>query len=387
VLSRAFVLRSRNLLASGIGSGEVGLRLIGDPESMELSHCLSRCLSEVLARTMATKTTLLSNGVAMPVFQLGTAHLVPSPNRSDGGADALPNGFVGFLPERTYRQIDLALQSNIRAFDTAAIYRSHRQIGTVLGEWWRSGKLESRSSVWITSKIFHPLASVAFRRSHLSDLSSMTVEEVRESVRRQFEESLDDLGAGYVDLMLLHWPSGHQPSDEDDASSPKLLARQRRLAAWSVLEEVYGLGWARSIGVSNFSPVHLEQLKEDGAIIRPMVNQIEASVTLQYTNILEYCLANDIVPQAYSPFGRGYRELPSRVHELAVKYNKDAGQIALRYLLQLGYSVTYLTTSENRMVSNTQLFDFELSQGEMDELATFNRPDGGWGLPDPNGLD
>lgn len=118
-----------------------------------------------------------------------------------------------------------------------------------------------------------------------------------------------------------------------------------------------------------------------------MVNQIEASVTLQYTNILEYCLANDIVPQAYSPFGRGYRELPSRVHELAVKYNKDAGQIALRYLLQLGYSVTYLTTSENRMVSNTQLFDFELSQGEMDELATFNRPDGGWGLPDPNGLD
>ena len=335
---------------------------------------------------MTTRTTQLSNGVAMPVLQLGTAHLVPSPNRHDDGANALPNGFVGFLPERTYRQIDLALQNNVRAFDTAAIYRSHRQIGAVLGEWWRNGKLESRSSVWITTKIFHPSAPVAFRKSHLPDLSSMTVEQISESVRRQFEESLDDLGVGYVDLMLLHWPSEHRRSVGDDASSTK-LARQRRLAAWRVLEEVYGLGWARAIGVSNFSPIHLDQLKEDGALIQPMVNQIEASVTLQYTNILEYCLANGIVPQAYSPFGRGYRELPPRVHELAVKYNKDAGQIALRYLLQLGYSVTYLTTSENRMVSNTQLFDFELTRQEMVELETFNRPDGGWGLPNPNDLD
>jgi diketogulonate reductase-like aldo/keto reductase len=334
---------------------------------------------------MSTRTTQLSNGVAMPILQLGTAHLIPSPHRGgDGAASTLPNGFVGFLPEQTYRQIDQALQNNVRAFDTAAIYRSHRQIGAVLGEWWRSGKLEARSSVWITSKIFHPFASVAFRRSHLPDLSSMTVEQIRESVRRQFEESLDDLGVGYVDLMLLHWPSEHRPSG--DASSAK-LARQRRFAAWRVLEEVYGLGWARAIGVSNFSPVHLEQLKEDGALVRPMVNQIEASVTLQHTNILEYCLANGIVPQAYSPFGRGYRELPPRVHELAAKYSKDAGQIALRYLLQLGYSVTYLTSSESRMVSNTQLFDFELSRAEMDELATFNSPDGGWGLPNPNDLD
>jgi len=313
----------------------------------------------------------------MPILQLGTAQLVTLPNVRDD----LPPNFTGFLPEQVHRQLELALQSGVRAFDTAAIYRSHRPMGRVLGEWWRTGQLTSRREIWITSKVFHPFSSVGYRRTHMPDLSDLTPGQVDLEVNRCFEESLDDLGIGYVDLMLLHWPS--EPHRGDAAQN-----RRRRLAAWQALEDLYEKGWARAIGVSNFSPVHLDQLQEDGARITPMVNQIEASVTLQYPNILDYCLRHNIVVQAYSPLGRGYKELPHLVSELAQKHGKDVGQICFRYLWQLGYrSITYLTNAKSRMVTNTHIFDFELSDKEMMELNRLNRPDGGWGLPDPNTLE
>jgi diketogulonate reductase-like aldo/keto reductase len=255
-------------------------------------------------------------------------------------------------------------------------------MGRVLGEWWRTGKLTDRQDVWLTSKVHHPDATaVCFGVSHMPEWHHMTPAQVSQETKRHFEESLVELGVGYVDLMLLHWPSGHGLGDAD-------TNRQRRLAAWKVLEEVYEKGWCRAIGVSNFSPTHLEQLKHDGAEIVPMVNQIEASITLQYPEIVQYCLANKIVPQAYSPLGRGIGpEIPEVATTIAAKYGKDVGQVAFRYLIQLGYAVTYLTNSERRMVSNTNVFDFFLSNEEMEQLTALNRPDGGWGLPSPMELD
>lgn len=175
-----------------------------------------------------------------------------------------------------------------------------------------------------------------------------------------------------MDLMLLHWPNG---------------GREKRLAAWQVLEKLYERGWARAIGVSNFSIGHMEQLQQDGATIVPMVNQIEASVTLQYTDIVEYCKSNNIVPMAFSPFGRGVKELPEELQDLASKYDKNVGQIAIKYLLQIGYVVTYLSNSKSHIVSNQNVFDFTLTTKEMDLIHGLNRPDGGWGLPSPNEIE
>lgn len=315
----------------------------------------------------------------MPLLQLGTAHLV-----TQAGVDpTLPPHFVGMLPERTYRQLELALQQGLRALDTALIYGSHGPIGAVLGEWWRTHPLQTRTDIWITTKVFHPNATqVTFGLSHMPTMEQMTPEQVTVLTREHVETSLLQLGVGYVDLLLLHWPSGlHEGSVAEN--------RQRRIAAWKVLEDLYmNKGWARAIGVSNFSPRHLEQLKEDGALIVPMINQIEASVTLQYTDIVEYCLINGIVPQAYSPFGRGLTELPTRqLQEIADKYGKqNIGQVAIKYLLQLGYAVTYLSNSADRILSNTDVFDFELNEQEMQLLKRLHRPDGGWGLPKPHDL-
>jgi diketogulonate reductase-like aldo/keto reductase len=321
-------------------------------------------------------THKLHNGVEMPLLSLGTAQLVTVPNVKP----ELPQHFIGFLPEKNYRQVELALTIGVRAFDTAFIYRSQPPMGRVLAEWFRTGRLESRQDVWITSKVFHaPSATNTFEISHMADLPNMTPEQVSKETKRHFEMSLHELGVGYIDLMLLHWPSLPSMPDAE-------MNRQRRLEAWKILEQMYNRGWARAIGVSNFSPEHLEQLKEDGAKIVPMVNQIEASVTLQYPEIVKYCVDNNILPQAYSPLGRGLSEMPDLVHTIGEKHGKDAGQVSFRYLLQLGYAVTYLTNSEKRMVSNAQVFDFELSDGEMAQLTSLNRPDGGWGLPNPNDL-
>lgn len=312
----------------------------------------------------------------MPLLQLGTAQLI-----TKSGVDQnLPESFVGMVPEQTYRQIEMALQNGLRSFDSALIYRSQPAIGAVLGEWWRTGKLAHRRDVWITTKVFHPNATaMTFGITHMPDMHSFSPLEASVQTLEHFEKSLMQLGVGFVDMVLLHWPSGHLEGSVTEN-------RQLRIAAWRVLEQVYNKGWARAIGVSNFSPDHLEQLKEDGATVVPMVNQVEASVTLQYPEIVKYCQDNGIVPQAYSPFGRGLAQLPKELHPLAAKYKKDLGQIAIKYLLQLGYAVVYLSNSPERMVTNHQLFDFDLTADEMALLNGLNRPDGGWGLPSPHTL-
>jgi hypothetical protein len=112
-----------------------------------------------LASVPSVPTQKLHNGVEMPLLVLGTAQLCLEP----GVKPELPSNFIGFLPEKNYRQMELALKTGIRAFDTAFIYRSQPPMGRVLAEWWRTGRLESRQEIWITSKIFHaPSAAVAF---------------------------------------------------------------------------------------------------------------------------------------------------------------------------------------------------------------------------------
>jgi diketogulonate reductase-like aldo/keto reductase len=339
--------------------------------------CLGLAENENYCRDLPTKT--LHNGVELPVFSLGTAQLIHKPNIYP---DA-PQDFAGFLTERGYRQTELSLQKGLRSFDSAYIYRSHQALGRVLGEWWRVGKIK-REDVFLVTKVFHPAAEsaktdIAFQSVQIPNLDQLSPKQVEETVRLHFEQSLRELGVGYVDLMLLHWPGPWQGGKES-------TNRHRRIAAWKVLEEMYEKRWARAIGVSNFCPKHLEQLKQDGASIVPMVNQFEASVTLQYTDILDYCQQNNIVPQAYSPLGRGVKDLPPLVSELARKYSKDEAQICFRYLYQLGYAIVFMTNSPERMVSNTEIFEFELSPKEIEALSALHHLDGGWGLPNPADL-
>jgi diketogulonate reductase-like aldo/keto reductase len=329
-------------------------------------------LAEVLSSdgTCRIPTIALSNGVEMPQLMLGTAHL--------RFADDIPSNprFNGLLPEETFASLNHALQAGWRGIDTAFVYRSHRAIGQVLGYWFMQQKLH-RSDIFLTTKVFHGSPSIATTDSCMQNMDKMTPEEAAQLTSKHIEESMNQVGVGYFDLILLHWPGEFHSQDTGN--------RARRIAVWRVLESYYQRGWARAIGVSNFSEIHLQQLLDDGAAITPHVNQIEASVYLQFNKIVKYCQEHDIVVQAYSPLGRGVTNALNDpvVLQIAKKYGRDAGQVSMRYLLQKGYSLTCLSSSPERLVSNQEIFYFTLDQDDMIKLDGLNRPDGTWGLPKP----
>ena len=329
----------------------------------------------------------LANGVEMPVLSLGTAHVVTQPNNKD---PKIPANFMGFRPDQVGRQMQLALESGIRSFESARIYRSHRIMGQVLGEWFRTGQLQ-RHEVFLTTKVFHGSAvQVATKNSHMWQMDDLTPEEVTTRVEEEIEEALADLQVGHIDLLLLHWPAASRRPDSGDNSKEADENRKRRLAAWKVLENYYEKGWLRAIGVSNFSEHHLKQLKEDGATITPMVNQIESSFYVQYSNIFNYCKQEGIVCQAFSPFRRGTMLEPTSeklLEDIARRYSKNVGQMALRYLIQSGYVVVFGSTSAGRMYGNQNIFDFRLTEEDMATLRKLSRPDGNWGLMTPYEID
>lgn len=260
-------------------------------------------------------TITLSNGVQMPAIAIGTAPL------SSSKAEAPPSNpnFVGFFPEKVTRSVHLGLQAGLRHIDTALLYRCHGHVAHVLRQWFMEGEL-SREDVFITSKVFHGPAPGFGLDDTTIDSSSLSVEEITTKMHAHFEKCLVELGVGYVDLMLLHWPSagGGAGNDINNNNDGNISGsgrdgmveidpnnRAKRLAAWKVLEHYYNMGWARSIGVSNFHEVHIQHLLDDGASIVPQVNQLETSVYIQHTKIIQYCQEKGIVVFAFSAFGRG----------------------------------------------------------------------------------
>lgn len=355
--------------------------------------------------TEADKTIVtLANGVEMPVLALGAAPLMT--NEEDSSAFHPLNAFNGFLPEQICRSAHELLEMKAEAIksssdrgkpvhiDTALVYRTHPHIRQALFNALATGKIE-RSDVFLTTKVFHPSYSFGpedLGQSMPFDAETMAYDDVYKFVYKQFQQSLHECGVGYFDLVLLHWPGRNHPKADAIGNS------ERRLAAWNVLEDCYAKGWTRSIGVSNFSERHLEQLQMMNSrgglknpskpLVKPHVNQIEASVFLQHKGILKYCRENDIVPMAYSPLGRGCTHVTKdeTVLKLAAKYKKDAGQVAMKYLLQKGYkSVVFWTTNVQRIRSNHDIHDFELEQSELEALDALNRSDGSgtWGLTSP----
>jgi diketogulonate reductase-like aldo/keto reductase len=323
---------------------------------------------------MAIPTVTLSNGVEMPVLSVGLAFW----NTKKGAIEHNP-AFTGFVPEQCYRSVELALRAGLRSFDTALVYRTHAPTRSVLSKWFLEGKIE-RKDLWIASKVYHFPSDHFGQSNTVVDMARLSPEQVTRTVTKHVEQCLQELGMGYLDLLLLHWPAPPAPPDSIDP-----LHRRRRLAAWQVLEEYYDRGWLRAIGVSNFTEIHLQQLQEDGAKIVPMVNQIEASVFLQWNDIVKYCQTNNIHVQAFSPLGHGATNVvnDATVKELAVEHNKDAGQIAMRYLIQKGYSVVFSSSSAARLQSNQNLFDYALSEEDMKRLDALNGTSGSTGQPSP----
>jgi len=215
-----------------------------------------------------------------------------------------------------------ALELGYRHIDTAQAYGNEESVGQGLRE---SGL--PRNEVFITTK-FYP---------------------ARKDPAAEAERSLQRLGVDYVDLYIIHWPQG----------GPTW--------AWPGMERARELGYARSIGVSNFGVDDLRQLLPT-ATVPPVVNQVQFSPYEYRKALLDECGENGIALEAYSPLGTGRHLRSDAVAQIAQRYGRTPAQVLLRWCIERDVPVIPKSTHRERIAENGEVFDFALSDEDVAEL-------------------
>ncbi len=227
--------------------------------------------------------------------------------------------------------VQSALETGYRSIDTAAVYGNECGVGKAIRE-----SNIPREDIFLTTKVWNS-----------EQRASRTLS--------AFEESLERLKTNYVDLYLVHWPvSGCY------------------LETWRVMEEIYQSGRAKAIGVSNFLIPHLEDVLRDSEIV-PAVNQVEFHPYLVQPELLKFCQNHKIQFEAWSPLMQGQIVNVETVQKIAEKYQKTPAQIALRWNLQHGVVTIPKSIHPNRITENAQIFDFEISQEDMQLLDALDQ--------------
>jgi methylglyoxal/glyoxal reductase len=268
-------------------------------------------------------TTTLHNGVKMPWFGLGVFKVKEGSEVVDSVKAAIKNGY--------------------KSIDTAAVYQNEEGVGQAIKE---AGV--PREELFITTKVWN-------------------ADQGYETTLNAFETSMEKLGLEYLDLYLIHWPVAGKYKE-----------------TWKALEKLYKDGRVRAIGVSNFHVHHLKDLMAD-AEIKPMVNQGEYHPHLAQTELLEFCKAEGIQMEAWSPLKQGELLSEPTIVEIAEKHGKSPAQVILRWDLQNGVVTIPKSIKEHRIVENADVFNFELTAEDMDRLNSLNKDERVG--PDPDNFD
>ncbi|WP_069824963.1 aldo/keto reductase [Pediococcus pentosaceus] len=256
---------------------------------------------------------MLNNGTAIPGLGLGVFQ-IPDADTAQVVANGIKNGY--------------------RLIDTAQIYGNEAGTGAGIKAGLAATGLK-RADLFVTSKVWN---------DHLSYDETIAA----------FESSLKKLGLDYLDLYLIHWPGDNAFQD-----------------AWRALETLYKQGKIKAIGVSNFQIHHLQSLAEF-AEITPVINQIETHPQLSQLEMREYAAKHDIKVQAWSPLMQGKILDNAVLAKIAQKYNKSVAQIVLRWDVQQNILLVVKSVRAERMLSNAQIFDFELAPEDMDQINALN---------------
>ncbi len=260
-------------------------------------------------------TITLHNGVKMPGLGLGVFKVEEGPDLVNAVRAAIVHGY--------------------RSIDTAAIYGNEQGVGEGIVAGIKETGIK-REDLFITSKVWN------------SDLGY-------ESTIEAYETSLNKLGLDYLDLYLIHWP-----------------VEGKYQEAWRALETLYTEGKVKAIGVSNFQIHHLENLMKSATIL-PMVNQVERHPRLTNKEVLAYCREKGIQLEAWSPLMQGQILDNEVLQSIAEKHGKSTAQVILRWNLQEQVVVIPKSIKEHRIIANADLYDFELTQIEMDQIDQLNQ--------------
>ena len=256
-----------------------------------------------------TPSITLNNGVQIPQVGFGVFQIPPDQTRT-AVADAIEVGY--------------------RHIDTAMLYKNERAVGEAI----RSSGLAA-GEIFVTTKCWN-------------------TDQGYDAAMRAFDRSAAELGLEQIDLYLIHWP---------------VPARDEYVDTWRALEQLYADGRVRAVGVSNFQVSHLQRLMDETQIV-PAVNQIELHPWLPQDELRAFHIVNGIATEAWSPIARGGDLLRNTtLRGLADKHGRTVAQIVLRWHIELGNIVLPRTVRHARAIENLALFDFELDDSDMQNIA------------------
>lgn len=269
---------------------------------------------------------------------------VPTITLSDGNSiPQLGMGVWQVEPEITARVVEDGLAAGFRLIDTAEGYHNEEGVGDAI----RRSDIP-RGQLFVTSKLRNGGHS-------------------RDDALKSFDASMKALGLEKLDMFLIHWP---------------VPGQGKYVEAWKTLIELQKQGRIRSIGVANFNRDHLERIvKETG--VKPVVNQIELHPHFQQRDKRDYLEQQKIHIESYSPLGTGSVLKDKDIAAIAKAHDKSVAQVVLRWHLQQGLIVIPKSTHAERLRENMAVFDFELSEDEMDRLAKLDRGAAGRTGSDP----
>ncbi|MFE9534548.1 aldo/keto reductase [Streptomyces sp. NPDC006691] len=257
-------------------------------------------------------TITLNNGVRIPQLGFGTFQ----------------------IPKDETRETTLAaLEAGYRHIDTAQMYGNEKEVGQAV----RDSGLD-RGDVFVTSKLNND--------AHAHD-----------DALAAFDRTMEELGLDHLDLFLIHWPL---PGKGDFTET------------WKAMEEIYGSGRAKAIGVSNFQPHHLRRLMENGVVV-PAVNQIEVHPYLTQDDVRAFGAEHGIATEAWSPIAQGKVLDDPAINRIAERVGKSPAQVTLRWHIQRGDIVFPKSVTRKRIEENVDLFEFELTEGDLGEISALNR--------------
>jgi 2,5-diketo-D-gluconate reductase A len=265
-----------------------------------------------MATTTAVPTITVNNGVEIP--QLGF-------------------GVFQIEPENTREATLKALEVGYRHIDTAEMYGNEKEVGQAI----RDSGID-RDQIFVTSKLnngFHD----------------------PDDAMRAFQQSLDVLDIGHIDLFLIHWP---------------LPAVGDFVETWKAMERMYEGGEVRAIGVSNFKQHHLNRLFAETTVV-PAVNQIEIHPYLTQDAVREFDREHGIATEAWSPIAQGKVLEDAVLVRIAERLGVSTAQVTLRWHIQRGDIVFPKSVTPERVQENFEIFDFELTDADMTDITTLNK--------------
>ncbi|KAL7279162.1 hypothetical protein ACG7TL_007002 [Trametes sanguinea] len=237
--------------------------------------------------------------------------------------------------KEAYNAVRWALEAGYRHIDSAEWYYNEAECGRAIKDFCAATGTP-REEIFFTTKLKNNSGFAA----------------AKASVRR----SLKECGLDYIDLYLLHSPLG---------------GPQMRHESWKAAMEAKAEGLVRSIGVSNYGVRHLQEMV-DASVELPVINQIDLHPFMTRPDVVAFCKKYDIALEAWAPLVRGLRFRHPAIVALAKKYSKDPAHILLRYSLQKGYIPLPKSSTKSRIQSNLQVYDFELTDEEIEKLDSLD---------------